>query len=837
MGWSSISSSATTQTGIYQSCVVSAVNLNYSLDIGIIYTSAVTTTAIRDGQAFSIVRGSNIVGVRCAQQISGTNIYYYRLYQDSGTEIPTDIQVNDTIKFYETTTEVATSTSALGSISGVGLTTLGTAERTYRIYAMGNNRQVVNGLFQIFNTDFIWFDLLAADTSITIGAGGGLVVGMYKTRGGASNYSKGINIRGTKASANGTIPILSVSTSTSRFDWFGGVVEAGGGINDVASAVTNVYSKVCVFRSIGTTGYGVRCTSTSFKTYGLTLDNANAIVYIGAADLGGLQAMQCDTFLNLSSSTPSNTFMTNKGGILVGGNNVDVAFWSSKWFRIINQATGSALTVGGNSLGTNTQNIGLHEYRQEVSISVIDTLNNPINNLRYFCRDTNNGIRLSASQIGTNPNYLVDNIYEGITTSGTASITTSGGVLLAVAYQKGATQARFENVYWDRRGLSNDSSDKFKFLFACYGYVPDYTIATLKGIVPAQVSKTLLVDTNITNNIATVSAYSQIINLDNLYDYGSYWLSSNGLNMETIGAGKYLITCNGSSLDLGSRNLIISSAAQSTLSLSGNNITIASNMLDVGTKFKTLTTTGTITFSGANFTGNYVDSTGTYVTITIAGLINGSRVQVYNTTDSIEIDNFIYNTSYKKILNYIGDKTIRVRATYCSGLSAKLRTEAVGILTSNGTSFLMSQTDDSDYMTNGIDGSTVTEFSADYPNIQIDINDPDGVTSIKRLYAWFKYNMSTSAGISNYYGGMDAVDSANYIIHSSILNIQLDNISTMPVKIVGGYLSRDDGNTVIASTSNSIQMDPGKAYIANSSSVTVPLSRIESNVSLIPALL
>jgi hypothetical protein len=66
--------------------------------------------------------------------------------------------------------------------------------------------------------------------------------------------------------------------------------------------------------------------------------------------------------------------------------------------------------------------------------------------------------------------------------------------------------------------------------------------------------------------------------------------------------------------------------------------------------------------------------------------------------------------------------------------------------------------------------------------------------------------------------------------------LKLDNRSANPVIINGGYLSRDDGTTVIATGSGSIQMDPLKAYLAGDTGISSNLTLIKTNTDLIPAL-
>lgn len=203
-----------------------------------------------------------------------------------------------------------------------------------------------------------------------------------------------------------------------------------------------------------------------------------------------------------------------------------------------------------------------------------------------------------------------------------------------------------------------------------------------------------------------------------------------------------------------------------------------------------------------------------YVTISAPALVAGSRVQLYDVTNAAEIyngvlaaDGLAYSTTWST------DRTIRLRAEHTD----KLPLQTLGILTSSGLSVLDVQADDTVYTANAIDGSTCTEFAADGANVQVDISDPDGVTSVQRLYAWAQWYQTTATGIaSDFFGAITALDAATYLIDQALADIHLDNVQATPVRVVGGYLARRDGSTVIATTSGSIQMDPGKAYVASS---------------------
>lgn len=218
---------------------------------------------------------------------------------------------------------------------------------------------------------------------------------------------------------------------------------------------------------------------------------------------------------------------------------------------------------------------------------------------------------------------------------------------------------------------------------------------------------------------------------------------------------------------------------------------------------------------GINYTNTGPDVTvvlpSSNVFITAPSLISGSRVQLYNITDGVEMVNTVLagdGLSYE--LPFVEVKVVRLRSDHAS----KLPLETIGVLASAGLTFLDVQSEDNVYLGNGVDGSLVTEFAPDGPNIQVDINDVDGVTDVVRLYAWLQWYMTTEEGVrSVFFGSVSAIDTANYVIDQAKANIKLDNISPTPLRVIGGNLTRRDGSTVIAASSGSIQMDPGKAYV------------------------
>jgi hypothetical protein len=225
----------------------------------------------------------------------------------------------------------------------------------------------------------------------------------------------------------------------------------------------------------------------------------------------------------------------------------------------------------------------------------------------------------------------------------------------------------------------------------------------------------------------------------------------------------------------------------------------------------------TIVNSGPNITVDQsVAGTGS-----ITNIVSGSRIQIYNVTTATELVNAIvsgtsYTYSYTVGTQISSGNTIRVRLTYQSGVTAKARFESLAVAGATGFSVLAQQTNDEVYNLIGIDGSTATEFSADYPNVEVNVSDPDNSTSVSRMYAWWVSNEFTADGIRQFFGGIDADDAANFKIVTSRASIKIDNTSSTGVTFTGDIrLYRDDGATpLVASTTGggSITLYAGKVY-------------------------
>jgi hypothetical protein len=296
------------------------------------------------------------------------------------------------------------------------------------------------------------------------------------------------------------------------------------------------------------------------------------------------------------------------------------------------------------------------------------------------------------------------------------------------------------------------------------------------------------------------------------------------------------VSRDGNTIDAGSYDVVVSSSAVNAFSLSSNTLTLKASSF-VGD----ITTSGSVTLTGVSYTGTIIDSSGTrsFGSYEIKNLVSGSRVQVYNLTSSTEIYNNIVNATTLSqgfgTSEMVDGDSIRVRITYQNGSVAKEPQELRVTCRTPSWEVNASQENATEYNAYQVDGSGINEFTLDLASgkIEVDINDSDNSTNIQRVGAWYYAELMTSNGISDLFGAINWVASNQISIDQSKVNLQLDNKKADPLLLTGGRLYRLNETTIIAPTSNSIQIDYSPIYITNA-----PLIEdINKNTKLIPALL
>ena len=237
----------------------------------------------------------------------------------------------------------------------------------------------------------------------------------------------------------------------------------------------------------------------------------------------------------------------------------------------------------------------------------------------------------------------------------------------------------------------------------------------------------------------------------------------------------------------------------------------------------------TLTVTGGSSTLPITHATGVLTLISLTGIQSGSRVQIYDLTSTTELYNGITGVSLSIPVTWTVNHNIRVRATYCVGLSAYLAFEQTGVLTSSGMSMQLTQVVDTVYNTNAINGSLVTEFTPDFTNVLVDVSTTGGITSPQRAYAWYAYMITLPAGIAGFFNALYAEDTVDYRINSSLVNIKFTNISTVACMISGGRIYCSDGTSPLLSGVGPLNMDSGKAYLANAPELVEVHARLGLN--------
>jgi hypothetical protein len=196
-----------------------------------------------------------------------------------------------------------------------------------------------------------------------------------------------------------------------------------------------------------------------------------------------------------------------------------------------------------------------------------------------------------------------------------------------------------------------------------------------------------------------------------------------------------------------------------------------------------------------------------YQSFTATGYVTGSRIQVYDTTHSIELYNGVPAAAPQTLwtdtvaASISGARALRIRVSYVSGATAKEFIENnAGTAAASGAgiavSFPVNQVADTTYNTNAVDGSTVTGITfTDAATDLVNINIASGTTTWKRIYAAFVYWISTATGIADDIAYVDGVDPANYLLTS--MKIKNTSSPSVPLTITGGF-GRDATSGTIA---------------------------------------
>ena len=621
-------------------------------------------------------------------------------------------------------------------------------------------------------------------------------------------------------------------------------------------------------------------------------------IFLGTANITNFKGVQ-PVFMQRGFGTSVNSFVLQDfvGG---SGNYGDLSAYANPNYEARNLGIGTSTTyfpwISGeaNSRGT-------IQATSDIDLVVTNNAGSSVSSFISYLKD---------NATGAPTGFTANNYYINTATSGTLSQKILIGVLVASAgaaasfVKRSATQAddlyAFTIFDYNHNILSTQA-----FNLAGAGVKTNSAIALVDSNVTltranaiAKLASSFTINTS--TNTITVTANST---LDDLYDaMKAYKCTATQANLEYPTISTQPVTASGTAV-VTALNVVVNSG-----------VTLSS-----GTKFKSLTTSGTFTsagiiatsvvgsvtttgtfasgasvignvtqatptnLSGVTIDGNLTYNTNTPITVTFTdcnvtgtvsnsgsglvtitkvnttlgtvgsnvsaqqfanisapNLLSGSRVRLYNVTDSVEIYNAVLSSAgFSYNFSWTANKTIKLIATYQNGTTAKLAVEATGVVTINGLQFLDSQKDDVIYNGYAIDGSTVTKFEADYANDQIDLKIGTNFF-VAELYAWWIYNLTTTNGIRDFVGGITAEDAANLRINANFVSIKLDNITSTIVRQLDNiriYRS-DSAYPVVQPTSGGGGMDVNwqeKVYIATLDSNAI--AAILRNTNLIPGLL
>lgn len=694
-----------------------------------------------------------------------------------------------------TITHTGTSTSLAGLTGIAGVTTITLGSMT--IYRLSAVSLVVGGSLTFdCNAERIIIDGVASGA---LSVAGSLTLNSVKTAGGVTYPTKrlGISISGGGSGYSGIIT---------------GTVTLNGAVIEVSS---NYYLGLFI-------NGGTLVTTNDAKIFQAGAVGVSQLYFLNATyNISGLTADGLLVTFDGASGTLSGLAPSDRGVQVLNRNAVVFTDFAPETpAAAIYNYNNSYLTCVGSKYGTASvysHNNGAMSIPQYIGLGrsiqfSMQLASGAVPAAAYVrINDVNNGSRVDVPYVSGQSG---DNIYLLPLTSGVSSTQT---VWVAHYRATGSSGSRVNAVdYRTKSGAAGN--DKLDAVAYAYNSAITQVEINLMGTGVLNTQVLALDDPYVTKTASATAALTTIADRYDLYDALKYWKVTAGYTYPT--ATTLPMVSSAATLNITDHNLVVDAAASAAFAINTGTKTVtikSSSFNAVG-----IVTTGLVSSAGgATITGVYSDSAGTHVTISAPSLPSGARVQIYNATDSAEIYNGTLSGAGLSLpVTWTADKTIRLRATKIG----KLPLEATGVLSSSGLTFLSTMADDAVYTANAVDGSAVTEFAPDPPNLQVDITDGDGLTTPQRLYAWMQHYLTTSAGVaSGFFGGLTAADTANYAIDPARVDLKLDNQSASPVLIVGGYLYRTDGTTVIAATSGSIQMDPGRAYTApGSAAITVP---------------
>jgi hypothetical protein len=739
-----------------------------------------------------------------------------------------------------TQTGTDTDLSGLNGVTGVTTTVRGN-HTTYTIAS--THFLEVQGTLSI---DPAYETLQMMKQAINAGSGhpltvtGTLNLGVKTTANGKDKYSVGVGIDLPNENLTGqmynTFGISFGGSST--FLWNGGIIRTTATLRTANGATVTVNSGI--FYNLAKQG----SSNTNTSQFRIESSNSTSDAKINIYDLT-FDGETLESRIFTKSGWNVGIFKFKKGGFQSYNSpfppltfeNFDTSP-NLHDFDIINvtrtQSSGETITIKGFSdrlrvaLDAGRNNFMYLKCVRPISLVVEDLNGNPLT-YSYYAKDLDSGNRALGSK---NQDDTSDKIYSGVNQSGNLD----ADVLVEVINYINKT------ITTDSRTNSNS---EIPFSIIAYNQTITDFAEDLVGL--NTLGSTVKMTPDLVVSEATksvVDVYTSIDTPQKFYDIAKSYLVDN-----YAGEASPLVSRDGNTIDAGSYNVIVDATANLVFAISGNTLTIKATTF-VGN----ISTSGTTTLSnGAEVIGTFGATT--VLPWTVKNVEATTRLQLYNITkSSLVVTRKLTGTAgayvdatdtYDQTEISVGD-VVRLRCTCVVGATAMLPVEATGVATTTGITFAVDQVADEVYNSNGINGSQVSTLTADYSNpMGVDVSDADGTASVKEMYAFFVYSTTTEDGVDKWFGGMRAIDNANYEIITANADIKIQNVGTSAVVVTDGRLYRDDQASVLYAENGDkpISMDSGalttnvQPMVESALNNNAKVGSIDKNTKIIPALL
>jgi hypothetical protein len=743
-----------------------------------------------------------------------------------------------------TQTGTDTDLSLLSGVTGVVVVDNG----SHKTYHIDNKQLRINGTLTIDPQ----VECLLFERNILY-ISGTLNFGVTSVIGGATRYSRAI---GLISYDDGYLRFRVRSGGT--LNWNGGAMKLRGGCDFEDGSTVSITNGIII--ATNSIGQRLRMNTADCSVDGLSID-------------GNIRFDVFKTFVKFERYNPSFTATgviqkvgsshsgTNDPFVLtdfdaqgiqsLNGDFIGSSFAGTK-IEFVNMGFTGDFIITHDSTGGGSAVTTLYK---DIKLKIVDANISNIAGAKYWATDKDNGDRFTgtASWRGSqnaDETFSSDIVYTGSTNaSGEATErlltrTCYGGLSNGGVYNGNTTV--------DYRGETTDNTDVFNFYVASYEHTLNSTSPSCIGTGVLEQQVVLFSDVFLTESDKTiVDTYAEIDTPQRFYDRAKAYLVD-----FFAGETQTIVTRDGNIIDARGYNVEVDDQATDVFAFDGTTITIKASSF-VGN----IQTTGTITLSNnAEVIGSYGQNT--VLPWEVTNVEATATLQLFNITKNLEVENLVVaGTAGNKVTSsgtYTGQEVsvgdnIRLRITCQAGTSAFLPYEAFGIATSVGISFEANQVTDTIYNDNGINADNLTTLSADYPNVEIDIDDGDGIADAREFYAFYVKQATTATGIEQWFGAIDAIDHMNYRVNTAVADIKLQNTGSTPLVISGARIFRDNGTSILHANVGDQPMtqDNGeliqyiKGQVDESLDTNLPpaiagdatISGIDKNAKLIPALL